>query len=93
MNKPEYALELIDKLLDFYKKNYTPWIPVKDRLPDTGDAYEVTAVIALGSKVTYRELAFYNPDSKEWRDHFKHEIVHVVAWRDFQDLYELPEDD
>lgn len=85
--------DLLNELLDFYKKNYTPWIPVKDRLPDTGDAYEVTAVIARGSKVTYRELAFYDSDLKEWKDYFNQELVHVVAWRDFQDLYKLPEND
>ena len=92
MHVPEYIQNTLDELLEFYKKNYTPWIPVKDKLPDDGDAYEVTAVIAPGSKVVYRELAFYDSGSREWRDSFKHELVYVIAWRDFQELYRLPDD-
>lgn len=65
-----------------------PWISVNVDLPTDGDTYEVTAV--LNDDSIYREFAYFNSTTREWRSHFSGSLLHVLAWKPHTELFTVP---
>lgn len=63
------------------------WIPVDIDVPKGTDIYEVT--ILAGSD-TYREYAFYNPETQRWKGLCTGTFVHVLAWKPHTELFTVP---
>ena len=70
-------------------EDYDSWISVDDGLPSDGDVYEVTAVTSPDVEF-YREFAYFNSTTREWRSHFSGSLLEVVAWKPHTELFTVP---
>ena len=88
-------LDLIDMMndndvyiQDIENDSICSWISVDDGVPSDGDVYEVTSLSDDDS--IYREFAYFNSTTREWRSHFSGSLLHVLAWKPHTELFTAP---
>ena len=91
-----FMSQLLDTMLDnnvflgdCRPEDYVPWVSVDVLVPDDGDIYEVTAVTSSNVEF-YREFAYFNSTTREWRSHFSGSLLEVVAWKPHTELFTVP---
>jgi len=83
------SMEMHDVILQPVEENALfSWVSVDDGVPLDGDVYEVTSVSDDDSR--YREFAYFNSTTREWRSHFSGSLLHVLAWKPHTELFTVP---
>ena len=75
---------------DCCPEDFSSWISVDKSVPKNKEIYEVSAITEFGCGTVYREFAYYNSTTKEWRSHFSGALLNVLAWKPHTELFFLP---